>query len=182
MQNAHHGFAHPPRVIQAIGIEPGMAVADFGSGSGHLALLAAEALGNTGHVYAIDVQRDLLKRLYNEAHRRNLRTLKVIWGDLEAPQGTKLADGSVDLVLMSNILFQAEDRPALFIEASRVLRPGGRLVVIDWNEPSARAGGPRRSEVVMPEHVRALAHDTGFGTETSIPAGTHHYGLSFRKQ
>ncbi len=67
------GFAHPRRNIAALGVEPGMAVADFGSGSGIYVLHIAEALQNAGHVYAIDIQRDLLKRLKNEAHRRQSR-------------------------------------------------------------------------------------------------------------
>ncbi len=163
-----------------------MSVADFGAGSGHYALLAAEALGNAGHVYAIDIQRDLLKRIHTEAHRRGLRTVKLIWADLEQPQGSKIADASVDLVIVSNLLFQVADKPAIIAEAARIVRPRGRMAVIEWSDPGtgdARRGfGPRRGEVVLPEHVQALAQESGFEAPTHFNAGVHHYGLMFRKK
>ena len=62
------GFAHPVRNVDALGIEPGQTIADFGSGSGAYVLAIAEKLHNKGHVYAVDVQQDLLRRTKNEAH------------------------------------------------------------------------------------------------------------------
>src|SRR6266436_5221672 len=94
---AHHhtplntdGFAHPHTNVAAFGLEHGMHVADFGSGSGHYALAMAEWLAGSGHVYAIDVQRDLLKRTQNEASKRGLKNVSVIWGDLEASRSSKI--------------------------------------------------------------------------------------------
>ena len=85
-------FAHPKRNVGALGVEPGMQVADFGSGSGIYILHIAEALENTGRVYAIDVQRDLLRRVKNEANRRGFKNVDIIWTDLEHPGSSKLAD------------------------------------------------------------------------------------------
>src|SRR5262245_57247244 len=113
-QTAHHRaphhtdhFAHPKRnVVSHLGIKHGMHVADFGAGSGHYALEIAEQLGASGHVYAIDIQKDLLKRLHNEAVRLKLNNVSILWGDLETPGGSKIADHTVDMVLLSNVLFQ----------------------------------------------------------------------------
>src|SRR3990167_4777968 len=98
------GFAHPRRNVAALGVEPGMNVADFGSGSGVYVLHIAEALENSGRVYAIDVQRDLLQRVKNEAHRRGFKNVDVIWTDLEHAGSSKLADRTLDLVLISNLM------------------------------------------------------------------------------
>ena len=64
------GFAHPGRTVSLFSIESGMTVADFGAGSGAYIFAIAEALQGSGTVYAIDVQRDLLKRIHSEATDR----------------------------------------------------------------------------------------------------------------
>ena len=61
-------FSDPEKNIEQFSLGKGMHVADFGTGSGFYALAAAEAVGETGRVYAIDVQKDLLEKLKKEAH------------------------------------------------------------------------------------------------------------------
>ncbi len=175
------GFSHPRRNIAALGVEPGMSVADFGSGSGIYVLHIAEALENAGHVYAIDIQRDLLKRLKNEAHRRGFKNVEVIWTDLEKAGSSKIADKKLDLVLISNLLFQIENKAAVLKEAWRIVRPNGRLAIIDWRE-SFGGMGPQKGDVVTKEAAEALAEGAGFTLEREFPAGAHHYGLIFRRK
>ncbi len=174
------GFAHPPRNVQALGIEPGMSVADFGSGSGAYVLLIAEALAGSGHVYACDIQKDLLRRTYNEAKKRNLHNVKVLWGDLERPGGSKLADDSQDLVLISNLLFQVDDKNAVLAEAARITKNGGRVAIIDWTD-SFGGMGPARDAVFTKESALAAAAEAGLRFVSEFPAGAHHYGLIFTK-
>ena len=174
-------FAHPRRNVAALGVEPGMAVADFGSGSGIYVLHIAEALQNAGHVYAIDIQRDLLKRLKNEAHRRGFKNVEVIWTDVENPSASKVADKRLDIVLISNLLFQIQNKTAVLKEAHRIVRPNGRLGIIDWRE-SYGGMGPHPSDVVTKEAAEKLALDAGFISLREFPAGAHHYGLMFHKR
>lgn len=172
-------FAHPRRNVAALQVEPGMSVADFGSGSGIYVLHIAEALEHSGHVYAIDVQRDLLRRVHSEAHRRGFKNVEVIWTDLEHPLASKLADHTLDLVLVSNLLFQVENKVAVLTEARRILRPHGRLALIDWSE-SFSGMGPQKADVVSREKALALAEECGFELHKEFSAGAHHYGLIFR--
>lgn len=172
-------FAHPKRNVAALGVEPGMSVADFGSGSGIYVLHIAEALEHSGRVYAVDVQRDLLRRVKNEAQRRGFKNVDVIWTDLERPQSSKLADKTLDFVLVSNLLFQIENKSAVLAEAWRTLKPAGRLAIIDWAE-SFGGLGPVKSDVVSKEKALALAQENGFELQREFPAGAHHYGLIFR--
>src|SRR5260221_472491 len=93
-------FAHPHTNVRLFGLEHGMHIADFGSGSGHYVLAIAEWLAGSGHVYAVDVQQDLLKRTQNEATKRGLKNVSVIWTDLETRRSSKIADRHVDIVLI----------------------------------------------------------------------------------
>lgn len=173
-------FAHPQRNIDALHIEPGMTIADFGAGSGMYVMQIAKRLANLGAVYAVDVQRDLLRRIHNDAQSRGLHTVKVLWCDLEKPSATQLPNNSVDMVLISNILFQVENKDALFFEAMRILRPRGRVVVIDWFESFGNMG-PTKQDVVTRETAGRIAEESGFVFEYEFEAGAHHYGLVFLK-
>lgn len=173
------GFAHPKRNVAALGVEPGMHVADFGSGSGAYVYAIAEHLAGAGVVYAVDIQKDLLRRIHNEAVRKGLATVQILWGDLEKPHGSKLADHSIDLVLISNLLFQVEHKPQLFKEAHRILKSHGKLVVIDWQE-SFGGMGPIKQHVVDKAAALAYAETNGFKFSSEFDAGAHHYGITLK--
>ena len=174
-------FAHPMKNVGALGVEPGMKVADFGSGSGAYVFAIAQALEGSGHVYAIDIQRDLLRRLKNEAERRGYKNVEVICGDLEIPGASKLADQSIDLVLVSNLLFQLADHAPALQESRRIVRPGGQLAIIDWSD-SFGGMGPQKKDVVTREAAKKKARDAGFDFVHEFPAGAHHYGLLFKPE
>ena len=138
-------------------------------------------------MYAIDVQRDLLRKITNEATRLGYQNVDVIWADLEAPRSSKLADASIDLVLISNLLFQVPDKLLVLREAQRILKPGGRVIVIDWSDPalsgSRGAGiGPSKDDVVAKKIVLETAERAGLTLQREFAAGAHHYGLILVKQ
>ncbi len=156
-----------------------MHIADFGSGSGAYVLGIAKALEQTGRVYAFDVQRDLLRRIKNEAGRAGYHNVDVIWCDLERPRASRLADQHLDLVLISNLLFQVEHKAEVLSEARRILKPSGRLAIVEWAD-SFGGLGPRKSDVVSKAHALELIKEAGFEPVKEFEAGAHHYGLICR--
>lgn len=176
------GFAEPRPILNLAGIEPGMTVADLGAGAGAFSLEAARRVGSEGRVYAVDVNKELLAKVKADAMREQLASrIEIVWADAEAPQGTKLADLSVDMVLLCNVLFLAEDKEALAKEANRILRPGGRVLVLDWTD-SFGGLGPAPQAVVARDAALALFQRQGFALSKEIPGGDHHYALILKKQ
>ncbi len=173
-------FSDPIKNVESVGIQAGMEIADFGSGSGHYTLAAARALVSTGRVYAIDVNKDLLTKLKNHATKEGLYNVEVIWGDIEKTGGTKLRESTIDLVFLSNILFQIENKDNLIKEVKRVLKPNGRVLVVDWAD-SFGGIGPTAQMVVSKDKATTLFESSGFHMDREISAGSHHYGFIFKK-
>lgn len=173
-------FLNPTHIIAEFDLQSGSKVADFGAGGGTFALSAARAVGGAGRVYAIDVQKDLLERLKKEARDARLHNLEVIWGDVERQGGTHLKDGAVDAVILSNILFQLEDKQGAANEAKRILKSDGKVLVVDWSESFGNMG-PEPKAVVAEGAARTLFEQSGFQFVKSISAGHHHYGMIFKK-
>ncbi len=173
-------FSDPIKIVEQSGIQTGMEIADLGSGSGHYSLAIARALVSTGKVYAIDIHKDILTRLKNNAVKEKLFNVEVIWGDIDKLNGTKLRDFSVDMVFMCNILFQIENKEVVVNEVKRILKPGGRVVLVDW-EDSFGGLGPKPQVVVSKIAATSLFEKSGFHLDREISAGSHHYGLIYKK-
>lgn len=177
-------FAHPGKNTEMLPIEPGATVADFGAGSGAYTFEIAKTLNGTGKVYAIDVQQELLRRIRNEAHRLGVTNIETIWGDIARPHGTKIGNSSVDVVLMSNVLFQLEHPKAAFDEARRILKLTGKLVIVDWADHLPADGariGPTKKHVFSKDKAFELARAAGFQMIEQFATGAHHYGLMLQK-
>lgn len=173
-------FSDPEKNIEALNPKAGSSLADFGSGAGHHAIAALKALGPAGTVYAIDIQKDSLQSLKREAQKQGLENLEVIWGDIETPKGSRLAEGAVEYVLISNLMFQVNNHASVVAEAMRVLRPGGLLFLVDWAD-SFGGIGPSRDVVFDKEKAKALFSGAGFVLEREVATGSHHYGIIFSK-
>lgn len=171
-------FADPKGNVLQLGLREGMKVADLGAGSGHYTLAAAAAVGHDGRVYAVDVQEDVLKHVLDMAHRRGLRNVEMVWGDIENRGGTKLRDHAMDAVIVSNVLFQIGHKQNLVQEALRILKPGGKLLLVDW--AGAYGGmGPHPAEVVSEHAAEELFITGGFHKVKDFRAGAHHYAIVF---
>lgn len=169
----------PESVIQDWGIKRGDHVADFGAGHGYFTLPIARIVGAEGKVYALDIQKSVLEVIRSRAKLVHLLNIECIWADLEHMGGSKLKDSFIDLVIIANIVFQADEKNVIFKEAFRVLRPGGKVAIIESSE-DAKVGPPR--ELRIPRRtVIELAQLNGFHFDREFNAGSDHYGLIFAK-
>jgi ubiquinone/menaquinone biosynthesis C-methylase UbiE len=83
-------------------------------------------------------------------------------------------------VIVSNILFQIENKEKFIEEAGRILKPGGKVLLVDWSDSSSL--GPQRGMVILKSQARAMFERKGFVFEHDIDAGVHHYGMILEKK
>ncbi len=171
-------FSDPLHNILRMGLKEGMKVADLGTGSGHYAISAGHIVGPTGRVYAVDIQEDILTRLTAEAKVRGLTNIETIWADFEHLEGTTLRPRVLDAVVLSNTLFQLEKKEGALAEIKRILKPGGKLLVVDWME-SFGGIGPHKEHVVPEAEAEALFIKAGFTKLKAFLGGPYHYSLLF---
>ncbi len=159
-------------------LSDGMKVADLGSGAGHYAHAAAAVVGPEGKVYAVEVRQDMLRHIKESVHKHHRGTIEPVWGDIEKAGGTGLRDHSMDAAILANALFQVEHRAGLIAEIRRILKPGAKLLVVDW-AGSYGGMGPKADAVVGEREAEELFIGAGFVKVKNFRGGPHHYALVF---
>lgn len=159
----------PIQVVQALALKPGMAVADLGAGSGYFTRRFVEAVTETGKVYAIDVEPEMLTYTQQSlVHMHIPYTAEFI---LAQPDNPKLPTDSVDLIFVCNTYHHLDDRATYFSNVKSALKPGGRVAIVDFyhDNRSGDVGFPRQHlvarETVVEEMTKAgykLLHEHTF--------------------
>ena len=172
-------FSDPINIINQITFSEDAHIADFGCGAGAYSLLLAKK-ASMGSVFAIDVRKEMLERLESDAKSKDIHNIHVVWGDIDEKNGSRLREYSMDLIFITNTLFQIEKKKAMFDEAVRVMKPNARIIIVDWLESFGNIG-PMKGHVVNLETAKLLAEESGLFIEKDIDAGEHHYGFIARK-
>jgi ubiquinone/menaquinone biosynthesis C-methylase UbiE len=167
-------FLNPSKILRELDLKVDMVAADFGCGSGGWAIPLAKILED-GKVFAVDILEEPLSVLKSKIKREKIFNIETVKNDVE--KGTRLLSETCDLVLMTNLLFESEDKKKVLEEGKRVLKRGGKILVVDWKKDSPL--GPK--EKVSPEEIKKLAEEIGLKLEKEFEAGLHHYGILFTR-
>lgn len=162
-------FLNPETVADEWDIRPGETVADFGSGSGFFSVVLAKRVGHAGKVYALDIRPEALEAVKSKAKLYRILNIEPIRVNLEANRGSGLKNETIDKVIISNLLFQAENKKSVAEEAYRILKSTGSAIVIEWKEKVEKI------------EIKKLFEGIGFSLNKEFTAGSHHYGLIFKK-
>lgn len=170
-------FLKIENVLSEMDLKEDMIGAEFGCGSADFAVALSRKL-KKGKVYALDIQEEKLSALKTKLSFQKIENVYTILCDLESKRGSTLVNNLLDMVLIPNILFQAENRHAIIEEAKRILKPGGEILVIDWLKETPFNKGQK---LVSPEEAKKIAEELGLTLKKEFAAGDYHYALIFNK-
>lgn len=173
-------FINPQAIIETLEITEGMAVGDFGAGTGYFTFPLAQKLGQGGVVYAIDILKEKLETIESQAKLLRLDNVVVKRANLELVGGSKLAEASLDWVFLVTMLFQNKDKKPVMLEAARVLKKGGKILVIEWAAGDF-SFGPARELRVSKEEIFELAQGADLSVGEEIEISDFHFGLILEK-
>jgi ubiquinone/menaquinone biosynthesis C-methylase UbiE len=148
----------PDQVMDAIGIQPGMVGAEIGAGRGRYVVQLAVRVGDSGKVYAEDIDAEALTHLDQRCERWGLTNVESVLGDVTEP---KLPPGELDFIFIISSYHHFEDPTALLRNARTALKPDGMLAIGEWLRSTS------------PELVEAQVSAAGFRlerTETLLEA------------
>lgn len=172
-------FIKPEVIVDTLEIKEGMSVGDFGCGTGYFSFPLAKKVGENGRVYSIDILKEKLEAIESEAKMLGLNNIITKRANLEMVGGSKLEDGSLDWVCLVNMLFQNTKKKLVLEEASRVLKEGGKILVIEWNDN--KAFGPDKKLRIAQNEICELALDLDLSFLQEIEISNFHYGVILEK-
>lgn len=139
-------FARRAEIVAFVAPGPGMVIADVGAGTGLFTRLFCEAVGPKGKVFAVDIAPKFLEHIRREAKRLGHEQVVTILG---TQTSTKLPEAAVDVVFIADTYHHFEKPREMLASIHRALKPGGRLVIVEFDRDS-----PRNGEFIR-KHVRA---------------------------
>ena len=128
----------PDQIMDALGIADGSKVADIGPGAGWFTILLARRVGPNGHVYAEDVQRQMLEAIRRRVSREGLKNVEARLGTETDPS---LPANQLDAALMVDMYQEIDDRVTFLRNLARALKPNGRIGIVNY-KPGQGGPGP----------------------------------------
>lgn len=162
----------PDRVIATLALPSNAEVADLGAGTGYFSMRLARVVSE-GHVHAIDVEPEMVRHLANRAAEEGLTNVLAV----EATATETGLSSPVDVVLVVDTFHHIDSRPTYFAALRSHLRPGGRVVIVDFRVESEM--GPPAEFKIAPEAVEAEMAEAGYRLSASHSFLPEQYFLEF---
>jgi ubiquinone/menaquinone biosynthesis C-methylase UbiE len=161
----------PGEILSVIGLGPGQVFVDLGCGEGFFAVPAAKLVGEQGTVYAVDINAEAIERLLETAAKEHLDNLVAQSGEGE---DTVFCEACADIVFFGIDLHDFRDPASVLRNARRMIKPGGKLIDLDWKKEPMPTGPPL--EIRFDEAQAAgLIEAAGFEVESVSEHGPFHY-------
>jgi ubiquinone/menaquinone biosynthesis C-methylase UbiE len=171
----------PEKLFPALGLKPGEAVLDLGCGEGRYTLPLASRVGAQGTVYAVDLWEEGLAILRDKARQEGVAHLRIVHADVS--RSLPLPDACVDVALLATVLHdlaEAGQAQSALAEVARLIKPGGRLAVVEFKKLAGPPGPPLAIRLA-PDQVAALLRPYGFAPGELTDLGPHTYLEIFTK-
>jgi ubiquinone/menaquinone biosynthesis C-methylase UbiE len=145
-------YQKPHEVVEALRLRSGEVIADIGAGSGYFALRLAHHVGSAGHVYAVDISPDMIRRLNQRIHEARLMNISTIL----ATPANPLLPGPVDRFLFVNVWHHIEDQAGYLALMKQLLNPGGQIVMIDFHKRDLPVGPPAAMKIAREDLLKQM--------------------------
>ena len=162
-------------LFSGLALRPGSTFLDLGCGRGDYAVAAAELIGETGHVYAVDAWEEGIEQLKSVLKDRGIRHVIPILADIG--QRLPLKDHSIDVCFMATVfhdLVQENVHHQALLEVKRILKEDGTLAVVEFKKFAGRPG-PAIEVKLSPAELVAILAPYGFFSRASTEIGPHNY-------
>lgn len=175
---ARDAWQQPERIIESLGLHFGDEVADLGAGSGYFTIRLAREVGQSGKVYAVDIDQKMLDYIDQRAQEEKLDNIQTILAD---PVDPKLGSHSVDLIFICDVLHHIHNREKYYPKLYRALRLGGRLVDIDFQKRKLPVGPPVEMKIDKKECIKEI-EAAGFHLAKEFDFLKYQYFLVFEPE
>ena len=165
----------PDAVLTAIGVKPGMTVADLGAGTGYFSMHLAKAVGEKGRVLAIDIEPNFIKYMKERADKAHITQIEPV---LASPEDPDLPEHGVDLVLIVDTWHHIDDRLQYLVTLAAGLKAGGRVAVVDFKKGDFPVGPPDAHKLTA-ERVAAEFVAAGWRKSSQWDELPYQYVLVF---
>ncbi len=173
-EDTRRSWFNPEAILRSTGLEKGMVFIDVGSGDGFFTMLAGQIVGETGKVFAVDIDPSAIERLRQKAVAKSFKNVKATVGEAE---NTIFCEGCADVVFCSIVLHDFHDPLMVLKNAKRMLKPSGKLVDLDWKKSIMSFGPPERIRF-SEEKASSLIESVGLRILSVNEAGPYHYVIA----
>lgn len=156
----------PEKLMDAIGVKPGMVIGEAGAGEGYFTFKLSRRVGETGRVYANDIVERVLKVIERRSEREGISNITTILGEVEDPLFPK---GALDMVFMIAAFHDFERKVEWLKNVKPYLKPGGTLVIVEWDSEKT---GRSNSHLMTKDEILETVKKSGFKLdriETFLP-------------
>jgi ubiquinone/menaquinone biosynthesis C-methylase UbiE len=161
----------PAKLLRRVGLRSGDTIADVGCGPGFFTLPAAQIVGAGGLVYAADIQGEMLTAVRSRAAQEGLTNIRLV---KTSENSVPIPPESCDMVLLAFTLNELDQHATFLHRLARLLKPDGKLVVLDW-EKHEQTEGPPLQDRVAPDALKADADAAGLHVEKQESLNEHQY-------
>jgi arsenite methyltransferase len=146
-------YQKPHEVVMALGIREGEVIADIGAGSGYFTLRLAHHVGDTGRVYAVDVNPDMILYLNRRIRDTQLKNIITI---LAAPDDPLLMNKSIDRFFICDTWHHIQNKTQYLSLIKRMLKPGGQVIMIDFHKKELPVGAPMEMKIAREDLIQQM--------------------------
>jgi ubiquinone/menaquinone biosynthesis C-methylase UbiE len=150
---ARDAYQKPQEVVRALALKAGETVADIGSGSGYFTLRLAAAVGGRGRVYGVDVDPAMIRHLNRRLRDAGVSNVQTV---LSEPDDPLLPDRSVDRFVIVDTWHHIEKQEQYLALMKRMLKPGGQVVMIDYQKRELPVGPPPSMKIAREDLIRQM--------------------------